>query len=163
MEEMKHEQGDSVHVCACGETFTENFCFACGRQAEEVTYSAEADFWYVEDVLKRGVVIGGYDGHDGEVVIPPTLDGKRVFAIGSEAFANRVDIISVIIPEGVTYIDEHAFLSCKGLERVTLPKGLISIEAGAFANCYSLLSVTIPDSVEQVSPTAFFGCKAEIK
>ena len=45
------------------------------------------------------------------------------------------------IPEGVKYIDNHAFENCKGLKRLTLPKSLKSISPDAFFKCDNLKEI----------------------
>ena len=52
----------------------------------------------------------------------------------------------VVIPEGVTDIDENAFACCS-LTEIKLPDSLKEIGFGAFNNCENLTSVAIPSSV----------------
>ena len=68
------------------------------------------------------------------------------------------DIIQIVIPNGVTYIEYGMFLNCSGLRNVTIPNSVISIGDYAFANCSSLTNVTIPDNVTSISGGAFYGC-----
>ena len=153
--------------------------------ADQTSASGEAssvpgDYGY--DTLDDGSVeITSYDGADTELVIPSTLDGRPVTAIGKGTFAMRFKLTRVTLPEGlssigesafqgcigltdvtlpdsVTTIGEHAFSECRCLEKVTLPKGLEEIEGGAFAYCESLVNVVIPDSVTYLGYGAFNGC-----
>ena len=55
------------------------------------------------------------------------------------------------IPDGVTSIDETAFLGCTSLTSVTIPDSVTSIKSKAFFNCTSLKSVTIPASVTNIN------------
>lgn len=68
----------------------------------------------------------------GMVVIPSTLGGCPVTAIGNNAFSFRRGLMSVIIPSSVTRIGEGAFQQCSGLTSVTIPPGVTEIGSGAF-------------------------------
>lgn len=64
----------------------------------------------------------------------------------------------VTIPEGVTKIDDKAFIDCGALERVIIPDGVTSIGEYAFCRCKKLENITIPDSVTEIGTGAFLGC-----
>ena len=51
------------------------------------------------------------------------------------------------IPEGVTSIGDHAFVSCTNLTNITIPDGVTTFGNWAFSYCHNLSSITIPDSV----------------
>jgi hypothetical protein len=59
-------------------------------------------------VVNAEGVITKYTGFDIVVVIPATIGGKKVTAIGDEAF-KKADITSVIIPNGITDIGKSRF------------------------------------------------------
>jgi hypothetical protein len=62
------------------------------------------------------------------------------------------------IPNGVTTIEDGAFLVCAGLTSVTIPNSVTSIGRGAFAGCTGLTCVTIPNSVTKIDIDAFRDC-----
>ncbi len=64
----------------------------------------------------------------------------------------------VVIPKGVTSIDEFAFSDCMKLTSITIPEGVTSIGACAFNCCSSLTSITIPESVTSIDDNAFWEC-----
>lgn len=64
-------------------------------------------------------------------------------------------ITSITIPEGVTHIDEGAFIGCTKLTQISFPKTLHKIGAGAFKNAESLTSVTIPEGCHIIGESAF--------
>lgn len=78
---------------------------------------------------------------DTTVVIPSTYNDKPVKVIDANAFANRSDIIRIVIPDGVTSIGEGAFSWCHSLIRVTIGKDVAFIGENAFADCYKLTEV----------------------
>ncbi len=86
-----------------------------------------------------GITITKYRGSDAQVVVPDTIDGKKVTSIGG-----------------------HAFYNCESLTSVTIPDSMTSIGSSAFSECKSLTSVTIPDSVTSIGDEAFDGCTMTI-
>ena len=64
---------------------------------------------------------------EGEVTIPPEIDGKPVTSIGVAAFMESLGLTSITIPKGVTSIGNNAFYRCRGLTSITLPKGVTFI------------------------------------
>lgn len=104
------------------------------------------------------VTITGYTGPGGAVVIPQTINGYPVIAIGELAFDNCTSLASVIIPYGTTSIGNNAFWGCTSLANVTLPDTITMIGSYAFQYCSSLGSLTIPASVTNIEQSAFFLC-----
>ena len=86
------------------------------------------------------------------VIIPGSINDKKVVAIGGSAFTTK-QLISVVIPNTVTSIGDSAFSNNK-LTTVTIPNSVISIGDNAFAN-NQLTSVTIPNSVTSIGNSAF--------
>jgi hypothetical protein len=48
--------------------------------------------------------------------------------IGSRFFADRSDIVAVVIPEGITHIEKDAFIGCINLQHVILPESVTDID-----------------------------------
>ena len=65
---------------------------------------------------------------------------------------------SVVIPDSVAQIGDHAFSVCKDLSQVTIGKGVRSIGPSAFFSCYSLTEIIIPDNVAEIGNDAFADC-----
>ena len=83
------------------------------------------------------------------LVIPSTLGGYPVTAIGDSAFEYQWDMPSVVVPEGVRTIGSQAFRCCYALEEVTLPSTLTFAGISAFASC-EILRVNHPDLAKWV-------------
>lgn len=94
--------------------------------------------------IQRGVVIECRDPRVANVVIP---DG--VTEIEENAFHGRWGLKSVVIPEGLTRISWGAFEYCEALESVVLPSTLKEIWAGAFNMCKMLSSVEFRGTMAQ--------------
>ena len=62
---------------------------------------------------------------------------------------------NIILPEGITEIDEEAFVSCVDLCNVVLPYSLTSIKY-IFALCRSLETIEIPNPNVKITNNAFF-------
>jgi hypothetical protein len=93
-----------------------------------------------------------YEGFDTAIVIPATIGGKPVTAIGEGAF-RKADLTGAVIPDSVKTIGSYAFSQNK-LTSVTIGKGVTSIGSYAFSN-NKLTAIVIPDSVQTIEGRAF--------
>ena len=120
-------------------------------------------------VTYRGTSYNSYiDEYTGEVIIPEevTYNSKtlKVTSIGGSAFSGCSGLTSVtfyckeigkwfqngyikeiIIGDGVTSIEEDAFLNCTKLSSVTISNSVTSIGNGAFRSCNNLKKVIVSD------------------
>ena len=74
-------------------------------------------------------------------------------------YLNGEKITELIIPDGVTNIEEFAFFSCSGLTSVTISDSVTSIGSCAFSCCLGLKNLIIPDSVISIGGQAFYHCE----
>lgn len=100
-----------------------------GSQNQTGTQPQNSKFTYIHE--NGGITITKYIGNDTEVIIPESIEGKRVLCIGESAFASS-NVKSVIIPEGVKKIDWFTFQACTQLIEITIPASVTKIEYGAF-------------------------------
>lgn len=75
---------------------------------------------------------------------------------------DEIDLVSVVIPEGVSKIQSEAFYNCINLESVTFPTTLKSIGYNAFMGCISLKECHIPSELESIGYAAFKNSGVEI-
>lgn len=97
------------------------------------------------------------DGIDVKsVVVEP-----GVTYIGSRAFQCFESVKSVEIPNSVRGFGNAAFFNCVKLESVILPKRLVSRElpVSLFDHCASLKNCIIPDGVRTINMIAFNSCE----
>ena len=64
----------------------------------------------------------------------------------------------IVVPEGVTHIDEGVFENYTALRSIVLPSTLVEIGNYAFCKCVNLTSITIPSGVTRIGLFAFSGC-----
>lgn len=81
-----------------------------------------------------------------------------VQSIGTKAFTQCTNMLSIVIGSGVTSIGAHAFKNCSGLTSVTIPGSVTTIETNTFRDCTSLASVIIDNGVQTIGDEAFLGC-----
>ena len=93
----------------------------------------------------------------GAVVIPSTLGGYPVTAIGIYAFKS-CSFSSITIPNSVTTINNYAFQLCSNLPSLTIPNLVTFIGDNAFENCNNLTSINIPNSVTFIGEGALGSC-----
>ena len=105
-------------------------------------------------------VIRFYISGSSEIVVPSSVQGHPVVAIGPEVFRNLEGITRVVLPEGIRSIGDRAFYACSDLVSVSLPGSLKSIGEMAFCNCYALGALTIPAGVQSIGSSAFLNCTA---
>lgn len=92
-----------------------------------------------------------------KVGLSSTIIPNTVTTIGGGAFEGTT-LKSIVIPEGVTLIDNSAFSDCKSLETVSLPNSLERIYPLAFQNS-NISSISIPAGVKSLDYSSFEGCE----
>ena len=139
----------------------------------------------------KAIVVASPYKYQGNVVIPASVNynGKEysVSSIGSKAFYDCSDLISITIPNSLTSIGDGAFNGCSGLTQVTINSNAIvskaystssslnqifgsqvqeyvigdevqSIGEYTFSGCSGITFITIPNSVTNIGNSAFYGC-----
>lgn len=90
----------------------------------------------------------------GDVVIP---DG--ITHINEIAFTGNQKITSVTFPGGFAGIGENAFSGCDNLTKLIFKGSLSYVAWGAFSGCGGLTEVVLPEGTEKIGMEAFWGCK----
>ena len=136
---------------------------------ESVISIGEKAFGYYENddyetVKKDGFVINYAKNSAGHLYATRNgFSDESCMIIESDEFGKYLrgyagNDASVVIPDGVTYIDNESFKDCDKLTKVTIPSSVDYIGYNAFDGCASLETVIIPDSVTTIGDEAFFGC-----
>ena len=140
--------------------------------AGDTTYTAtvnEINFKYTLDSKNNATITGvaGALPADGVVVIPDTIGGHPVTAIGEYAFnGSNVQVVDMSDANHLETIGMYAFLTCASLARVDFPQNgvLKTIGYGAFStggglqNGAKFEKLCIPATVETIGYGAFLQC-----
>ena len=84
---------------------------------------------------------------------------EGVTVIEEEAFSGQNNLESVIFPSTLREIGDEAFSECFRLRNVVLPDGIGRIGKKAFSDCYQLRSFPFPPSLESIGEHAFDNCR----
>lgn len=110
------------------------------------------------NICGETAVVTGYKHADaGTLVVPETIDGVPVAAIGARAFWGH-PMTAVTLPASITSIGAFAFSGCADLAEIRIPDGVTFLQEGVFRHCRSLSRVRLPVSVTHISASAFRGC-----
>lgn len=123
------------------------------------------DDWFSYEEVDGGVTITDFNDDavkDGEIILPSTIDGKKVVALAEELFSGS-SIKSVVLPNGIETIPDCAFYRCYDLEKVVVPDSVKTIGYGAFCRCVKLTNVILPEGVKSIAEEAFAGCQSLTK
>jgi hypothetical protein len=129
-------------------------------QAQDYTFTTNTD---------NTITLTWYTGTGGDVVVPDTINGRRVTALGLHTdapgfgpygvFESCYGATSVTLPNSITSLGTRAFYQCFNLNSVTLPNGITNIGDSTFYYCFKLTNVTIPPGVVSIDAGAFNHCK----
>lgn len=145
-------------------------------------YTRNVSITVKEPFITNSIYLTSYRGLGGTVTIP---DDKGLTTISAYAFSNydyvpkdldKGDVIDkedpynmkimyigedtitrIIIPEGITTIEEYAFANLTKLEEVVLPSTLTRIGVGAFLGCEKLKKINL-QYAKFINAEAFAEC-----
>lgn len=103
-------------------------------------------FSYEKKIHKDGheyIEISGYEGQIADLVVPDSIEGFPVEAIGNHAFSGRQDLKSVTLPESIKTLYGFAFHNCKSLRKITLFDSLDDYYDGVCRQCDALEEIDI--------------------
>ena len=102
----------------------------------------------------------GTTGRLTDLVVPDSVDGRPVTAIGAGSLRGDDTLRSLVVPATVTTLGADSFRDCPRLAHVELPPELPTIRARAFQGCRSLHTVVLPTRLERIANRAFADCPA---
>lgn len=106
-------------------------------------------------VIDENGVLVKYTGSDTDVVIP-----EGVTSIDDWVFRDCISLTSITIPDSVVSIGNYVFWRCSNLIDITIPDSVISIGDAAFGDCNNLTNITIPNSVISIGDGIFMYCSS---
>lgn len=92
------------------------------------------------------------------IIIANELNGIPVKVIGYEAFRERYNITSVVIPNNIITIEENAFYYCDGITHISFPDSLVTIGTRAFYWCKGLKTLKLGAELTTIESMAFYNC-----
>lgn len=122
----------------------------------EPEYDNKYGYLTYEVIADEVIITDCDDTAEGEIIVPETIEGHPVTAIGESAFTYCYYITDVVLPYGITEIGARAFEHCN-LRNIVLPDSIKEIGAEAFSSC-GLESVNIPESVTTLRELVFSSC-----
>ena len=78
--------------------------------------------------------------------------------IGVYMFSKCKELITLILPNGVSSIENFAFDGCENLKSLTVPNGCREIKMMGIYNCKRLENVTLPINLNKIDGTNFSQC-----
>ncbi len=157
------------HEKLTGATWQYNYCMG-NTETHEHTYNNDLDAqcnfcltvrelsfgnYFEYTVSSEKVTITKYTGTITAVTVPEAIEGYTVTVIGENAFKDRTDIKSIVLPDTITSIGNYAFYDCRLATSINIPDTVTSIGERAFDRCMSLKSIHIPASVTSIGTNAF--------
>lgn len=100
-----------------------------------------------------GTKLVRYTGESPSVIIP-----EGITSIEHHAFYCNDLITDVQIPSTVRSIGKEAFSHCSKLYSVVFEEGIREIQEAAFAHCTRIRELILPDSICDLGPSCFYWC-----
>ena len=155
-------------------------------QIPEDIYEKLAAWWEYADLMEEGTVYvsgTGWELNDSGVltiesdagmldwrdngrttdnigIVKQIVIKDGVTTINERAFMDCGNLINIGIPSSVTTMGMQAFMNCRSLTSIEIPSSVTSIWESVFENCSGLTSVTMPDSVSGIGKRGFYGCRS---
>lgn len=98
-------------------------------------------------------IVAGGDAYYGDY---KTENDRITYALFCKGWIPdfTMPVEKIVLPQGITYIGQHAFDGLGSLREVVIPEGVTKIDDGAF-NTTGLTSVTLPTSLEVIGDDVF--------
>ena len=116
---------------------------------------------FVYEISNGEVIITKCDPTiSGDLIIPDTLGGMPVTAIGEKAFYYCSEITSITMSEDIRYIGKGAFAYCGALEKIYLPTEITEIADETFYMCFNLSEASLTNTkIKRIGKDAFAYCE----
>lgn len=100
-------------------------------------------------------ITGTYSPLVGSIIIPETIDGMPVVAIGAEAFKSNTELEGIGIPPSIESIGNRAFQFCYNLQTVLMKTTTVTrIEDYTFDTC-AISMLWLPNTLTYIGEGAF--------
>lgn len=129
-----------------------------GIDGEGVTLTIGKDVAIIPDDLFSGSYIVEEERYTHHKITDVVFeDGCVLETIGRRAFEDAIYLRSLVIPDSVKLIYEHAFKGCAAMTSLTIGHGVNAIPESCFEECSSLKNILLGD-VTDIGLRAFAAC-----
>lgn len=129
-------------------------CAVLAEEVEDPIYTGDN---YTYRILEdETLTLIEYLGDSVSVTVPEHIGDYPVSRLEGTFYYKPV--VSVWVPEGVTYISHSTFMQCTELESVILPSTLKFLGQAAFLNCQKLKDINLPAGLETLEDYVFLNC-----
>lgn len=126
-------------------------------------YTVDGGLATIQNIVSTQHVAAIATGYRGRLVIPGTLGGAPVCAIGERAFEGCAGITEVEIPPSVASIGNRAFAGCSGIgPGITIPESVESLGSAVFSGCAALRIVRYYGDCPQVDADLYSGAPRKL-
>ena len=87
---------------------------------------------------------------------------QGITMVNNFAFVRCKSLTKLIVDADVPSIDRHAFYNCTSLTDVQFNGNVTRIDSSAFQNCSKLATLKLPATLDTIGPSAFSGCSSLI-
>lgn len=87
---------------------------------------------------------------------------QGITMVNNFAFVRCKSLTKLIVDADVPSIDRHAFYSCTSLTDVQFNGNVTRIDSSAFQGCSKLATLKLPATLDTIGPSAFSGCSSLI-
>ena len=108
----------------------------------------------------EGVVITGCTSDDPILTVPARMDGRPVLAVASGAL-DGLPCREIILPRGLTRLEEGAIRDCENLTALTLFDDIRSLHADAVQNCPNLQTLNLQAATAPRYSGGYFAAFAD--
>lgn len=130
-------------------------------QIPEDIYEKLAAWWEYADLMEEGTVYvsgTGWELNDSGVLTIESDAGMLDWRDNGRTTDNIGNVKQIVIKDGVTTINERAFMDCGNLINIGIPSSVTTMGMQAFMNCRSLTSIEIPSSLTSIGESVFENC-----
>ncbi len=151
------EPASAASVRTTAQTAATTIAAAVSSSADNTAGQPEENYsdGFSYRITDGGIELTEYSGGGGAVVIPASIDGYRVVKLGDHLFADRRDISSLTIPEGVKELGEAALWFCTGLTELKLPQSTEILRTNSLYGLSGVNELYIPENVSEIEDLCF--------
>ena len=151
-----HRPGLAADACLFSATWYYNACIGAAEHAFPDGAMSCAVCGTVHELLnyriddEQATILGVKDKTLTDIVLPDTIKGKPVTAIGAHAFQGCTRLKNVKLPKDIKTLGDYVFNGCISLSMIDLPIAVVSIGNYAFHRT-AVKTITYVGDVEQAA------------